>query len=477
MSNNQSPVHAQPVMAVAVDGGSPKHSQPITNQWSDQFDNGMVDGMEQNVYEMGGDVNGGTGNGNFDDDVIERSGNLFGQLDSMIAAVQNESSALDSMREKLRELDGMRTQLSSLTKRLLEADQANLTLKSNLVKIQEAYADIRRQKQESESNMVPLRTELNRTKDMYSKERQARLSSQQETSMLKDQLLRLEKINEDLERDVKSIPALADSNELLKTDLQRIRNRYKEEKTSLTNSNNMLMEQNRDLEASKGEIRGLAVRLLDLASVSSNGASQRRQQQVQQPQRNSYPQQQQQSQPYQNHNNDSNDHSPSHNSYAVKRQPPHQQAIQYEQQMMHSNHHQQHQQQQHYNHQGQQMQGMQQGMGGIQMGSQSMGTLPSHNDNDDKHNSPGSVNDGRGLDTNEQTWLPATLEDHMLGTSHHNLRSPVPQGYHGDDGNQSPHSQVTHISQNSLASQQSMSHHSQGQGNYQSPGPQGGYRG
>ena len=74
--------------------------------------------------------------------------------------------------------------------------------------------------------MVPLRQELNRTKDSYSKERMARLSAQQETSMLKDQLLRLEKINEDLERDVKSIPALADSNELLKADLQRIRNRY-----------------------------------------------------------------------------------------------------------------------------------------------------------------------------------------------------------------------------------------------------------
>jgi len=74
--------------------------------------------------------------------------------------------------------------------------------------------------------MVPLRQELNRTKDTYSKERMARLSAQQETSMLKDQLLRLEKINEDLERDVKSIPALADSNELLKADLQRIRNRY-----------------------------------------------------------------------------------------------------------------------------------------------------------------------------------------------------------------------------------------------------------
>ena len=72
--------------------------------------------MNQNVYEMGGDVNGGDGQGNWADDTIERSGSLFGQLDSMIAAVQNESSALDSMREKLKELDGMRNQLSSLTK-------------------------------------------------------------------------------------------------------------------------------------------------------------------------------------------------------------------------------------------------------------------------------------------------------------------------------------------------------------------------
>ncbi len=66
----------------------------------------------------------------------------------MIAAVQVETSALDAMREKLKELDNLRSQLSTLTKRLLEADQTNLTLKTNLVKIQEACADVKKSKGE-----------------------------------------------------------------------------------------------------------------------------------------------------------------------------------------------------------------------------------------------------------------------------------------------------------------------------------------
>ncbi len=66
----------------------------------------------------------------------------------MIAAVQLETSALDAMKEKLKELDNLRNQLSSLTKRLLEADQNNLSLKANLVKIQEAYGELKKQKTE-----------------------------------------------------------------------------------------------------------------------------------------------------------------------------------------------------------------------------------------------------------------------------------------------------------------------------------------
>ncbi len=66
----------------------------------------------------------------------------------MIAAVHTESNALDSMRDKLKELDAMKNQISNLTKRLLEADQANITCKGNLVKLQEQLNDAKKVKLE-----------------------------------------------------------------------------------------------------------------------------------------------------------------------------------------------------------------------------------------------------------------------------------------------------------------------------------------
>lgn len=80
------------------------------------------------------------------DPAIENTANIFNQLDQMIAAVHTESNALDSMREKLKELDNMKKQLSSLTKRLLEADQANITCKQNLIKLQEEYSIMKKSK-------------------------------------------------------------------------------------------------------------------------------------------------------------------------------------------------------------------------------------------------------------------------------------------------------------------------------------------
>lgn len=66
----------------------------------------------------------------------------------MILAVKNESSALDSMKEKLKEVDGLRNQIQQFTKRLLDADQANLNLKNQLVKAQENSNELRRLKTE-----------------------------------------------------------------------------------------------------------------------------------------------------------------------------------------------------------------------------------------------------------------------------------------------------------------------------------------
>ena len=66
----------------------------------------------------------------------------------MIAAVKVETNALDTMREKLKEVDNLRSQISTFTKRLIDADQMNLNLKSNLVKSQEAYNELKKQKSE-----------------------------------------------------------------------------------------------------------------------------------------------------------------------------------------------------------------------------------------------------------------------------------------------------------------------------------------
>ncbi|KAJ1430945.1 hypothetical protein B484DRAFT_395694, partial [Ochromonadaceae sp. CCMP2298] len=81
-------------------------------------------------------------------DTAAMSGNFFSQLDSMIAAVKVESSALDSMKEKLREVENLRVQIGAFTKRLLDADQSNLTLKQSVVKGQEMYAELKRGKAE-----------------------------------------------------------------------------------------------------------------------------------------------------------------------------------------------------------------------------------------------------------------------------------------------------------------------------------------
>lgn len=230
------------------------HAVPMKMNYADEMEHG-------NVYhnEM---MNQSTS-----DDTIERTGDLFSQLDHMISAVQLESNALDAMRDKLKELDTLRTQLTVLTKRLLDADQANLTLKGSVIKMQESYADLKRSKVELENSLNPVRQELTRTKDMYNKERMARLSAQQETAQLKEHIMRLEKVNEDLDRECKTVPALQESNEILKSDLMQLRQRYKDDKTQMMSQIHSLEMTAREVEGIKAEVRNHAMRLLDLASA------------------------------------------------------------------------------------------------------------------------------------------------------------------------------------------------------------------
>ena len=119
--------------------------------------------------------------------------------------------------------------------------------------------------------MVPLRQELNRTKDMLQKERTARQQLQQELAMVRDQFSQLQKINEQLDREVKTIPAISESNEILKSDLDKLRKRYKEEKAGMQKHIKHMELQSRDVDNIKNEVRNLAVRLME---ISASGAQQ-----------------------------------------------------------------------------------------------------------------------------------------------------------------------------------------------------------
>lgn len=116
---------------------------------------------------------------------------------------------------------------------------------------------------------MPLRAELNRTKEQCNKERTGRVAAQQQIAQLKDQVAMLENANENLDREVKTIPALAESNEILKNDLAQLRRRYKDEKAAMTKHIKTLEGQSRDVETIKGCVRELSMKLLDLANTGN----------------------------------------------------------------------------------------------------------------------------------------------------------------------------------------------------------------
>jgi hypothetical protein len=110
---------------------------------------------------------------------------------------------------------------------------------------------------------------------MQSKERAGRLAVQEEVTSLKNQLQQLEQRNVDLEREVKTIAPLTESNEITKADLQKLRQRYKEDKSAMTKQNKGLENKARELEQIKNDVRIAALRIVEYTGNNgkSNGGS------------------------------------------------------------------------------------------------------------------------------------------------------------------------------------------------------------
>lgn len=121
---------------------------------------------------------------------------------------------------------------------------------------------------------------------MYAKERVARLALQQEASRLQSIVEQLQSANQDLEREYKTIPALHESNEILRNDLGQLRqrlvpaltipifyglnpvfSRYKEDKLQMGRKIKSLETKLIEAERTKHDMRQIATRLINVVST------------------------------------------------------------------------------------------------------------------------------------------------------------------------------------------------------------------
>lgn len=203
----------------------------------------------------------------------ERGNDFFSQLDSMIQAVKVESSALDSMHIKCLEVDTLRNQLNTTKQMLSEKVNELSTLKDSVSDWQEKYTECRKSKNEIESTNVALVQELSRTKDTLAKEKSFRSTLQQENTVLKENITAAEKKIYELMTENKMIPALQESNSLLKNDLNRVKNKFKEENNKMIAYIKELEEKITAFEGAKVELRSLAMKLVDLSNCGNSSFS------------------------------------------------------------------------------------------------------------------------------------------------------------------------------------------------------------
>lgn len=119
-----------------------------------------------------------------------------------------------------------------------------------------------------------MRQEVNRYKEALSKERNSKNQLGAEITQLREQIAKLEKNNENLDRDAKALPGLLESNEILKNDLTSLRNRYKDEMQHYVNQIKLLQGQAADGDMLRKEMRTLGMRLVEVASNSQMQNSQ-----------------------------------------------------------------------------------------------------------------------------------------------------------------------------------------------------------
>lgn len=159
--------------------------------------------------------------------------NLFSQIDAMIAAVQSESTALDNMRDKVKELDGMKQQINMLSRKLNKSEQASLTLKATIMNLHEQLNELKNQKAEIEKGIHPLKQEAERMKEACIKENNMRCTlqeeynrAQKEIEIYKSYIHKYEVKLSENQNNSQMMSSLQQQNVLLQRELQACKQRY-----------------------------------------------------------------------------------------------------------------------------------------------------------------------------------------------------------------------------------------------------------
>ncbi len=80
------------------------------------------------------------------EETLERNGDLFSQLSSMIAAVQSESSHLESIKSQIEEIDNIKEQLNAASQTIASLEQENVGLKTAMLSLQDTVEQTKKSK-------------------------------------------------------------------------------------------------------------------------------------------------------------------------------------------------------------------------------------------------------------------------------------------------------------------------------------------
>jgi len=139
------------------------------------------------------------------DPSINRSVSMYSQLETMMAAVRKEAAALDAMKQKIKEMDEIKKKVPELKQRLQETELKNNQLSASL--------------KLSEDQSYQLRNDLQQLNDIYNTERKEHENIRQNNAFLDQELARVTKDMQFMQRDVQKLAELKKKNQLIITQL------------------------------------------------------------------------------------------------------------------------------------------------------------------------------------------------------------------------------------------------------------------